>query len=306
MNYYTYSILSLEGVVFCRHLNYTKSVIIHILKELKGFQYTMNTPTGIGKLDRARITTLLRGTQYTVSVNEAAKILQLPNAQAAKLLARWSNKGWFARIKRGLYVAIPLESATSDISLEDPFIIAEKIYDPCYIGGWSAAEYWGLTEQIFRTVVVFTVQKQYNQHPDIKGTKFLLSKIPESFLFGLKPIWRGQIKVLISDPSRVIIDILNIPKLGGGIRSVADIFTGYLKSEYKNLMLLAEYAKKLNNGAIYKRLGFLLEQFAPEEKELITLCNKGLSFGNAKLDPQLECNHLITRWRLWVPENWKK
>jgi predicted transcriptional regulator of viral defense system len=266
----------------------------------------MNTPTGIGKLDRARITTLLRGTQYTVSVNEAAKILQLPNAQAAKLLARWSNKGWFARIKRGLYVAIPLESATSDISLEDPFIIAEKIYDPCYIGGWSAAEYWGLTEQIFRTVVVFTVQKQYNQHPDIKGTKFLLSKIPESFLFGLKPIWRGQIKVLISDPSRVIIDILNIPKLGGGIRSVADIFTGYLKSEYKNLTLLAEYAKKLNNGAIYKRLGFLLEQFAPEEKELITLCNKGLSFGNAKLDPQLECNHLITRWRLWVPENWKK
>ena len=34
-------------------------------------------------------------------------------------------------------------------SLEDPLVIAEKLFSPCYVGGWSAAEYWGITEQIF-------------------------------------------------------------------------------------------------------------------------------------------------------------
>jgi len=162
------------------------------------------------------------------------------------------------------------------------------------------AEHWGLTEQIFRVLIVFTLQKKHDLQPNIKGCEFLLTKIPESNLFGLKSIWRGQIKVSISDPSRTIIDLLNTPKLGGGIRPVADILCNYLKSEYKNTTLLIEYAKKLNNGAVYKRLGFLLEHYAPEEKYLIEICKKSITRGNSKLDPQMEKANLATRWHLWL------
>src|SRR5689334_20123614 len=103
----------------------------------------MRKPSGIGKLDRERMTILLRGTQHTISVMEAAMLLGLPKEHTAKILARWAGKGWISRIKRGLYIPVPLESNTSDIPLEHPWAIAEKLYHPCYIGGWSAAEYWG-------------------------------------------------------------------------------------------------------------------------------------------------------------------
>lgn len=267
----------------------------------------MNAPSGIGKLDRARITAILRSIQHTVSVEEATKILGMSsNTETAKLLSRWSSKGWFSRIKRGLYVPVPLESISGEPSLEDPLIIAEKLYKPCYVGGWSAAEYWGLTEQIFRTVIVFTTLKQHKQKANIKGTTFLLHKISDNLFFGIKSIWRGQIKVLISDPTRTIIDLLNTPKAGGGTRSVTDIFVSYLNSEHKNLTLLAEYTDQFHNGAIYKRLGFLLEQYTPTEETLIALCKNNLTSGNAKLDPQINENRLVTRWHLWVPKHWNK
>jgi predicted transcriptional regulator of viral defense system len=266
----------------------------------------MKAIAGLGKVDRKRLAEIIRNTKGTVSVIEAADILEISSTEAAKMLSRWAQKGWLSRIRRGLYIPIPLESSTTDVPLEDSWIIAERLYAPCYIGGWSAAEYWGLTEQIFRTIVVMTTQKPRNRTPIIKGTKFLLRTVSEKAMFGLKPIWRGQVKVSVSDPTRTILDMLNDPRLGGGIRSTVDMFTNYLKSENKNIELLAEYAKRLNNGAVFKRLGFLLERVAPDEQSAINACKSQLTKGNAKLDPALKADKLITRWRLWVPQSWVK
>ncbi len=269
------------------------------------FLYTMKISSGIGALDRQKLTLLLRGTQSTISVNEATQILNVKRSYAAKLLTRWANKGWLARIKRGVYIPIPLESVTSNISLEDPWVVAEKLYLPCYIGGWSAAEYWHLTEQIFRSIVIFTIKKSRTQIQKIKDTEFLLRKTSEEAMFGLQKVWRGQVKVSVSDPSRTIIDLLADPKLGGGIRTVSEIFINYLNSEHKELLLLIDYAEKLNNGAVFKRLGFLLEKYSPLEVQIIQACKDRLTTGNNKLDPQLSADKLITRWRLWVPKNWE-
>lgn len=266
----------------------------------------MNTPLGIGKLDRKRITALLRETQETISLKDAAKILGMSHTEAAKCLSRWTSKGWLRRVKRGIYISVPLESATTNITLEDPWIIAEKLYHPCYIGGWSAAEYWAFTEQIFRTVLVKTTQKPRNRRPVILGTKFLLNTTSKEAMFGLKGVWRGQIKVLVSDPTRTLLDLIAEPKLGGGIRGVTDMLNEYLKSEHKNFELLIKYAKRLNNGAVFKRLGFLLERYTPEEKQVIEACKMYLTKGIVKLDPNLEADTLITKWRLWVPKGWKE
>ena len=264
----------------------------------------METISGLGKLDRERLAALIQRTKGTISVGEAANILNVSPTDSAKMLARWRKSGWVSRVRRGIYVPVPLESRTADIPLEDPWIIAERLFAPCYIGGWSAAEYWGLTEQIFRTVVVMTTQKPRDRSPNIKGTKFLLRTILNRAMFGLKTIWRGQVKVSVSDPTRTILDMLNDPKLGGGLRSTMDILLNYLRSEKKDLKLLMEYADRLKNGAVFKRLGFLLERFAPEEEETIRQCQAKLTAGNAKVDPALAADRLVTKWRLWIPDNW--
>ena len=265
----------------------------------------MKLQSGLGKADRERLSAVLRSTSGTITVDEATKILELPGTTAAKLLSRWAKKGWLSRVRRGLYIPVPLESRTADIPLEDAWVIAGKLYEPCYIGGWSAAEYWDLTEQIFRTVVVLTTQRPRERKQSIKGTDFLLKTVPDKAMFGLKAVWRGQVKVKVSDPTRTVLDMLSAPLLGGGLRSSVDMFKNYMASENKNIGLLIEYADQLGNGAVFKRLGFLLEKFSEDEQVFIEQCRKRLTKGNAKLGPALNADNLVTRWRLWVPERWK-
>lgn len=262
----------------------------------------MEPMNGLGKADRERLSAVLRGTKGTISVSESAEILKMPNSSAAKLLSRWAKKGWLSRVRRGLYVSVPLESRTADLPLEDSWIVADKIYSPCYIGGWTAAEYWDLTEQIFRTVVVMTTQRPRKRKVEFKKTEFLLRTVSDKAMFGLKPVWRGQVKVNVSDPTRTILDILSDPQLGGGLRSSIDMFRNYLASEKKDLPLLIKYAEQLGNGAVFKRLGFLLEKYNEKEQDIIDMCTERLTTGNAKLDPALKSENLVTRWRLWVPK----
>ncbi len=266
----------------------------------------MTNISGIGKTDRNRLAQIIRNTKGIISVPNASAILDLPRPDTAKILARWATNGWISRVRRGTYIPVPLESQTADVALAEPWVLAQELFAPCYIGGWSAAEYWALTEQIFSSVLILTSRKPQKENQVIRNINFVVRKISDTALFGLKPVWKGKAKVSISDPSRTVIDMLSNPELGGGIRPVVDVLLNYLKSEYKNTKLLIDYALKLNNGAVFKRLGFLLEQYAATESEAIVACTANLTKGNAKIDTTLPANKLITRWRLWVPENWKK
>lgn len=266
----------------------------------------MKTISGLGKTDRKRLSAIYRETKGTISVKEAAGILDIDSADASKMLSRWAQKGWLSRIRRGLYVRVPLEASTLDVPLEDPWIVADRLFSPCYIGGWSAAEYWDLTEQIFRTIVVMTTKRPRDRAPVIKGTSFMVRTVSEKTLFGTKSIWRGQVKVFISDPSRTILDMLADPRLGGGIRPTLDVFLNYMKSENRDVPLLIEYAKRLGNGAVFKRLGFLMERYTPDQAAAIAICKNHLTNGLAKLDPSRKAGKLATRWKLWLPENWAK
>ena len=87
---------------------------------------------------------------------------------------------------------------------------------------------------------------------------------------------------------------------------MTDVLRNYLGSKSKDLPLLISYADRLGHGAVFKRLGFLLERFAPAEREALAACRSRLTTGNVKLDPTLPAERLATSWRLWVPANWMK
>ena len=261
---------------------------------------------GRNRVSRSQLASVLRASSGTITVEQASKALRLPSTETAKTLARWAKQGWLSRVQRGLYVPVPLTSRSSEVSLEDPWLVAEGLFAPCYIGGWSAAEHWGMTEQIYRSILVMTTRKPRNRNPVIKGTAFVLRSIQISSLFGTKSVWRGQVKVSVSDPSRTVLDLMDDPLLGGGIRPSADMFQHYLGSEHKNLKLLLEYAERFQSGAACKRLGFLLERYAPQETEAIAALRAQITQGNVKLDASLPADRLITAWRLWVPTDWKE
>ena len=267
--------------------------------------YTKSPLSGLGKLSRSQLAAVLRKSTGTVSPAAAAQVLALKRTEAAKLLSRWAAQGWLQRVRNGLYIPVALESERANSAPEDSWVIAEAAFAPCYICGWSAAEHWGLTEQVFRTVLVSTTKRPRVRAPMLGGIGFRLRTVNQKALFGLKPIWRGRARVNVSDPTRTIIDLMADPSLGGGLQSSVDMLQSYLASkEYRNIKLLMSYAQTMDVGAVFKRLGFLLAQLAPDEKEAIELCARSISKGYTKLDPSRSATKFVAAWNLSLPEGW--
>ena len=254
---------------------------------------------------RRRLAQLTKAGGDIIRIEDAARILDLDGASAAKMLARWTNQGWLRRVSRGAYAVASLDSLESEHVLSDPWILAPVLFDPCYIGGRTAAEHWDLTEQIFNDIVIFTAQRFRTKSAKKHGITFTLKHIDDSKLFGMTAVWRDHTKVMVSDPHRTVIDMLDDPAGGGGIRHVADCLAQYFRRDDHDARKLIDYAERLGNGAVFKRLGFLIEN-EPERQALADACLERLTKGNAKLDPALDCPRLATRWKLWVPEFWSR
>lgn len=259
---------------------------------------TGNLPEG-----RRRLTALVAGTGDVIRVDDAVRLLALDRSQAAKLLARWTTQGWLRRVGRGSYIPAALDSLDSEHVLADPWVLVPALFDPGYVGGRSAAEHWDLTEQIFNDIMVMTARPLRSKTQRRHGLTFTLKHIALEKIFGTKNIWRSRSRVPVSDVHRTIVDMLDDPAIGGGIRQVADCFGEYLRRPDRDDECLVTYADRLGNGAIFKRLGFLTET-AAASTSLIAACQKRLTSGNAKLDPALDCPRLISRWNLWIPSSW--
>ncbi len=254
-------------------------------------------------LGRKRLARLVRAAGDVISVDSAVTILELDRVGAAKTLARWTHQGWLRRVGRGKYVPVTLDALENSFVLDDPWVLVSALFAPAYVGGRTAAEHWDLTEQIFNDIVVMTALPVREKSQLRHGATFTLKHIAKTKLFGTKPIWRGQSTTAVSDVHRTIVDMLDDPAIGGGIQHVSDCFSTYLKRPDRDDARLLEFADRLANGAIFKRLGFLAAIHS-NGATLVAPCLQRLTKGNAKLDPSLPCPRLATRWRLWVPTLW--
>ena len=253
---------------------------------------------------RSRLSAVMRKAGHLISVDDVTAALAVDRGAAAKMLARWQRQGWLTRLRRGLYAPVPITAMPTDHVIEDPWTLVPTLFGSAYIGGATAAHHWDLTEQLFRSVFVYTAASVRRSRQTIQGVTFIVRQVAELKLFGTKTLWRGRVKVHVSDLHRTVIDMLDAPAMGGGIRHVADCLSAYLGRPDASPETLIAYADRLGNGAVFKRLGFLVER-GGGPAQLVTACLKRLTQGNVKLDPALLSPRLIRRWRLWVPERWK-
>lgn len=254
---------------------------------------------------RARLAAVLRATKDVVSIDTAAKALDLDRTKAAKLLSRWREQGWLRRIGSGLYVPVPLDLAGSEQVVEDPWVLIPALFGECYVGGWTAAHHWDMTEQLFNETFVFTTQRVSEKRPTAQGVTFVVQHIARWRIFGLKSIWRGARRVNISDPARTLIDMLAMPETGGGMDHVADCLAEHAKSKDFDYINLIRYAEQFGNGAVFKRLGYLAETRL-HNAELADACRARMTQGYAQLDPAQPSSQLHTAWRLWISERWRR
>lgn len=259
----------------------------------------MPTIGGIDHANRAKLEVLHRKAAGPFGAAQAAAWLGLSRSSAQRLLAYLAARGWLVRVRQGLYVPVPLDARQPGEWTEDPWVVAQRLFDPCFIAGWSACEHWGLTEQLFRQVVVVTGRRVRHRRIEVQGTPFRVKVLPPAKHFGTRTVWRGQVAVQVSDPSRTVVDLLDDPSLAGGFRMVREIVEEYFTSSHRSDADLIGYAERLGNRSVFKRLGFLVELIGLDAAELVEACHARLSQGVSKLDPSAPAAGPVDRrWRV--------
>lgn len=258
----------------------------------------MSRPAGISGKGRAELTAVLGAGGRFITPADVGSALDLDRKSAAKRLARWAEDGWVRRIRRGLYIGVPVDAANPAAWSEDALAVASAVWSPCYFTGWTAANHWSLTDQVFRTTVLKTTSRVRSSKVTLLDHDFLIGHTSDAALaWGLSSEWQQQTRVDFADPARTVIDILDDPKLSGGIRHGAEILAAYLDEH--NPATLVDYADRLGNRTVFKRLGYLVETLGLDAPELTSASLARLPEGVSVLDPNgPHGGRRAMRWRL--------
>ena len=257
--------------------------------------------SGISRENRRIVEDLHRAFSEPFTAAEVAERLDLDPARARRLTRYLADRGWLDRVRRGLYLPVPLDSHRPGRAHMDPWVVGSSAFAPAYIAGWSAAEHWDLTEQIFRSVLMATARRPRDRHPTVGDTRFVLHTVPADKHTGLVPVWRDGSRVRVTDPAKTIVDVLADPSWGGGIRSVSEMLDEYLHRDDRDDAKLVEYGDLVGNGAMFKRLGYLLERTDPPPRSLVYACRARRSSGINDLDPSVNAGGpILSAWGIRV------
>ncbi len=208
------------------------------------------------------------------------------------------RKKWLLKIKRGVYVIVPLAAGRggADSHTLHNFVIGSLFADPHYIGYASALNYYGFTEQIPPRTYVATARPKNGRR--VLGVELRFIKIADYKWFGVDTVEIDGQMINMSSPEKTIVDCLDRPEHAGGIDEVGKAL--YFSRNMINLGKMAGMAIRMKNTAVIKRLGYLSEVLGLEDC-LKVIANAYLSSEYAKLEPKSNTRgKIVERWKLRV------
>ena len=239
-------------------------------------------------------------------LKEILKITGLTTTSAHKLISRMIHRGVLNRLKSGFYNLVPFELGEERFYFGNPYIIAREFVkktakksasDDYYISHGSAMQIHQMVTQ--PQLIIYASVRNRILPQNIMGTDFHFVLCKKNHLFGYNNFWiEKSEKIFVSDIEKTILDGLKMPQYCGGIIEVAKAM--WIKRNDLNIDKILNYARRLNVGAVYRRLGFLLEVFAINHRGVESL-RKKISNTYQLLDPTLpkEGKH-NSKWRLQI------
>lgn len=253
---------------------------------------------GLSKKEAYLLTSLAEKKKRLFGLKDVMDELGCSYNYAKVIASRLAKKKWLIPIEKGRYLIVPLEAGKESIYTEHEFIIASKLVQPYYIGYWSAMNYHGMTEQVPFTVFVATIKRRNKK--EIHGVKYEFITLTKNKFFGFSAVNIAGEAVSISDMEKTIIDTLDHPEYCGGISEAAKaLWSARQKIDFGKLV---NYAEKMKNGAIFKRLGYLLQKLEIKiPDELNKKIKENISKGYAALDTVVKRKGKHnSEWRLLV------
>jgi predicted transcriptional regulator of viral defense system len=235
------------------------------------------------------------------TLEEVAKKLSIPLKKASKLLHNYKKQGHIFNIQRGIYLPVTHKGLSPEETFGDPWVIVPLSFSGSFIGGWTASNYWQLTDQLFSTTCIMVEKNVLKRTKKIGRFEYALFKDSFSDPIGRDVVWRNQVPVPISDVHKTVIDMLENPKCGAGIQHTIDCLKVYFK-EFYDEKIFVSYLSKIKTGVFFKRLGYIVEVLMGSDHILCHISKEYLTKGPSAIDSAIPCHKLITRWNLYVNE----
>lgn len=272
----------------------------------------MDNPTSLKEYRRSlsdRESKILSNLSYSgksvFTVKDIKKLVRDPES----ILDSLRRKKWLLKIKRGVYAIAPLEAGEkgSEGYALHSFTIGSFLVEPYYIGYWSALNHHGLTDQTPPAVYIATTRPRNSRR--ILNTQFKFVTIPRRKMFGVVKVEIEKRKIKISSPEKTIADCLDHPEHAGGVEEVSKAIYFASSNAEINFNRLVDCSRRLGNGAVLKRLGYIAETLNIKELSSLLSASK-LASGYSVFDPALPRKGRIReRWKLLInasinPEKW--
>lgn len=194
------------------------------------------------------------------------------------------------RVKRDMYTVV--DPTTAGIYV-NKYLIACASAPEAYLIYHSALEYHGLANQIYHTLYVASEQRFQNfEYNDID---YIYTQSPcdgqiETVNYGAK--------LRVTNLERTIVDCIANIKLSGGIEEVLnalELISSLDEARLKDCL------NAYGNGFLFKRVGYLLEQF----KETIELSDSFFEFCKSKMTKTKQYYLKETYFNLVYHKDWK-
>jgi predicted transcriptional regulator of viral defense system len=180
----------------------------------------------------------------------------ISDGYARKMIVQLVKAGWLIRLGPGEYQLQPAKTGLDPYPSADKFIVAGQLSRNDFIAYGSAAEYHGLTTQIFQSVMVATLKRnKVYEGPPVRIEYFHVAK--ENFI-GFQNISKAP-NVRIASVERTLIDAVDRSDLCGGISDLPEIFRR--ASQRAQIDKILEYLPSYHSKSLVQRIGFMLQSF---------------------------------------------
>ncbi len=208
-----------------------------------------------------------------ISLDEIQKALGVGDGYSRFLAHRLVQKGWFERLRSGVFQFIPAERGPEAIGDTNPFLEESAFRQPIFYSFGSACSYYGFTDQVFAEMYAASTTR--HSPLEMRGKKYVLAFTPKQRFYGFGEARVLERNVPMALPERAVLYALDRPQYAGGLSEVSRII-GKAGSKIDFARLL-EFARRWKQSALVQRLGFFLDlhqitlpaEFWGQLKELI-------------------------------------
>ncbi len=248
--------------------------------------YKKQRKSSISKTEYKILEKLKENSVEVFDIELVEKLTAFKRAKIHQLLSSLKKKRIIHYISRGKYFFLFPQAP-------DAIFLSCNILWPSYISFWTALNFYKFTEQMPRTIFLVTTKKA--KSITLLDRKIVFVRLSRKRFFGYEKIDN----IVIAEKEKALIDSLLLPRYAGGIEEVFKcLLNAWVEVDKRKLI---EYALKMKNKSLIKRLGYLIEHGNFKiERGLLKKMEKKIGKGYSKLDTTGKVIEYNKKWKLII------